>query len=245
MSMKATKFLLGSIALLVLGALAPTSAFASFGGPLNIAPPDQAAVGTQVATNAVGDAAFVWERRSTTPHRVAARTLTAQGVLSPVMVVSPPGLDTTFERVALDAEGDAVFAWEATVGSQDHVQARTLSAAGVLGPVMDLSAPGTDTFGVELAMNASGDAVFTWVLDNPGTEPNRVQVRRLSPAGVLGPIQTITPPRTDVGFADVGVDQAGDAVFVWGLFAQSHPQPDPWTQRGGCPEPDQDPRAPG
>ena len=43
MSMKATRFLFGSIALLVLGALAPTSASASFGAPLNIAPPAQAA----------------------------------------------------------------------------------------------------------------------------------------------------------------------------------------------------------
>ena len=218
MSMKATRFLFGSIALLVLGALAPTSASASFGAPLNIGPPAQGATGTEVATNAAGDAAFVWRRVSTSPHRTVARTLTAQGVLSPVMVVSPPGLDTISERAALDADGDAVLGWEATVGGQDQVQARTLSSAGLLGPVMDLSAPGTDTFGVQLAMNASGDAVFTWVLDNPGTEPNRIQVRRLSPTGVLGPMQTITPPRTNVGFTRVGVDQAGDAVFVWGLF---------------------------
>jgi hypothetical protein len=217
-SMKATKFLFGSIGLLVLGALAPAPASASFGAPLNIASPNQAADGTQVTTNAVGDAAFVWVRKTTTPHRVVGRTLTAEGALSPVMVFSPPGLAATFERVALDADGDAVFAWSSRVGTQDHVQARTLSSAGVLGPVMDVSAPGTDTLSVELAMNASGDAVLAWVLDNPGTQPNRVQVRRLSPAGVLGPIQTITPPRTDVGFTDVGVDEAGDAVFVWGLF---------------------------
>jgi hypothetical protein len=82
---------------------------------------------------------------------------------------------------------------------------------------MDLGPPGMRSFGLELAMNASGDAVFTWELDLPGTEPDRMQARRLSPTGVLGPILAMTPPRSDVGGPDVGVDEAGDAVFVWNV----------------------------
>src|SRR5436305_8211427 len=85
---------------------------------------------------------------------------------------------------------------------------RTLSAAGVLGPVLDLSDPGGDVAQPDVAIDPNGNAAFVWARPN-------AQTRRLS-KGVLGAIHDVSDPGLGgVGTPQVGFDGGGNAVFAW------------------------------
>jgi hypothetical protein len=66
----------------------------------------------------------------------------------------------------------------------------------------------------QIAVDADGDAVFIWDLDNPDS---RIQARARSAAGALSPIQTLTPAGKKGDYPDVAVGPGGYAVFTWRL----------------------------
>jgi hypothetical protein len=176
-----------------------------------------------VAVDPEGNAVFVWRRFDGANWRVQARALSATGVLSPVQTLSQRGEDVQGDQepqVAVDADGDAVFAWSRFDGANWRVQARALSAAGILSPVQTLSDTGQDALDTRVAVDGDGDAVFSWrfgQLVQPSVD--RAQARARSAAGVLSPVQTLSDPGDDIGGSlddpELGVDADGDAVFTW------------------------------
>ena len=70
-------------------------------------------------------------------------------------------------QVAVDADGDAVVVWTRLDGSA-IAQARRISAAGLLGPVLDLSPHGEDASGPQVAIDAGGNAIALWYRSNVG-----------------------------------------------------------------------------
>jgi hypothetical protein len=116
-------------------------------------------------------------------------------------------------QVAVDASGNAVFTWRRSDGTNWRIQARARSAAGALGPVQTLSAAGQNALTPQVAVDANGNAVFTWRRFD-GTHW-RIQSRARSAAGALGPIQTLSAAGRNATLPQLGVDSAGDAVFVW------------------------------
>ena len=93
--------------------------------------------------------------------------------------VSPPA-NAVLSRneqgaLAVDADGDALYTWQVSDGTNRRVQARARSAAGVLGRVRTLSAAGQDARDPQVAAEPDGDAVFTWARSD-GTS-FRVQAR--------------------------------------------------------------------
>jgi hypothetical protein len=79
--------------------------------------------------------------------------------------------------------------------------------------VQTLSAPGQNAGGPQVAVDAAGDAVFTW--DRSDGTYSRVQARARSAAGVLSPVQTLSAPGQHAGAPQVAVDTDGDAVLTW------------------------------
>lgn len=65
-------------------------------------------------------------------------------------------------QVASDADGDAVAVWYRSDGLTRRVQARTISAAGVLGPTRNLSPAGQEAFNPQIASDADGNVVAVW-----------------------------------------------------------------------------------
>ncbi len=163
----------------------------------------------QVASDADGDAVAVWHNDSNS--RVQARSLSAAGVLGPAENLSAAGQEAYFPQIASDADGDAVAVWQRSDGSSDRVQARTISAAGVLEPIKNLSPAGQDAVGAQVASDADGDAVAVWQNDSN----SRVQARSISAAGVLGPIENVSAAGQDASEPQVASDADGDAVAVW------------------------------
>ena len=153
----------------------------------------------------------------------------AGAAFSPPVTLSKPG--ATAPQIASDADGDAVAVWS---NSENRVRARTISAAGVLGPVPTLSAAGQSVAYPQIASDADGDAVAVWRGWDAGSD-YRIQARQISAAGTLGAIETLS------GYVEeapqIASDADGDAVAVWlgfgpGLTWPSRrarsPPPAPW-----------------
>jgi hypothetical protein len=116
-------------------------------------------------------------------------------------------------QVAVDLDGDAVFTWEEFDGTDSRIQARRRSAAGALSPIQTLSAAGQDAHEPQVAVDGAGNAIFTWRRFD-GTN-SRIQARRRSAAGALGPVQTLSAAGQNASQPQVGVDGNGNAIFTW------------------------------
>jgi hypothetical protein len=98
-----------------------------------------------------------------------------------------------------------------------------LLLAGLLFPALAgaaWSAPidvsGQFAYAPQVAIDADGDAVFTWV-HSDGAHA-RIQARVLSAGGALSAVKTISVSGQDAFSPQVGIDADGDAVFTWGLY---------------------------
>ena len=106
---------------------------------------------------------IAWHRWNGEYHSVQARTLSAAGTLgADVIEISDDGEDARGAQVAFDADGVAVVGWTNEGGAFDRVQTRTLSPAGTLGDVADLSNGPNDASDLQLAVEPDGDALYAW-----------------------------------------------------------------------------------
>src|SRR5262245_34537424 len=131
-------------------------------GPVQILSPAGLIVqGTDVAVDSDGDAVVTWaewhEDGSVFPRM---RRLSRTGSLSPAVTLAAAPARAEPPAVSLDRQGDAVLAW----ANDNVVQARTLSAAGTLGPLETVSAdlsPIDRHFTAKVAIDRDGDALVT------------------------------------------------------------------------------------
>jgi hypothetical protein len=206
------------LALIVGSLVARTAAPAEFGPRFLVSGPN--ACNPQVAIDANGDAVFTWDRflPDLDESRIEARRRSADGVFGPIQVVSGHGR-TEAPRLAIDAAGNAIIAWTlATIAGDvlgpEHAQFRTLSAAGALGPIENLTNV-LPAESVRVAMNARGDAIFAWRRYNRFTGRGAIETRTRSRAGALGPIQRLPLAGTNTQAPEVAINGRGEAVFTW------------------------------
>jgi hypothetical protein len=204
------------LALLLVALVAPAPAGAEWSTPINISDAGRNASQAQVAVDADGDAVFTWTRFDGTNFRVQARARSSTGTLSAVKTLSAAGQNAFNPQVAVDTDGDAVFTWQRSDGTNTRVQARARSKAGTLSAVQTLSAAGQDANNPQVAVDADGDAVFTWTRSD-GTKV-RVQAVRRSAAGTLSAVQDLSDAGQDANTPQVAVEGGGDAVFTWIRF---------------------------
>jgi len=195
------------------GALGPVHELGQASGTDDIDP--KAAIDNQ------GDAVFVFTRISGGSNVVLGRRLSAAGVLSPVFQVSGSGQNAGQPDVATDANGDTIITWTNFSFSVNAVQARTMSARGVLGPIRTLSP--SNIFPIaqfpEVAVDQTGDGVVTWARNGGNGEANdQVQARALTVAGSQGPLLNLSDPATRAAEPQVAIDDDGDTTFTWLRF---------------------------
>jgi hypothetical protein len=145
---------------------------------------------------------------------LGAATPSSAGAWTAPLDLSGTGENATTPQVAVDAAGDAVFAWRRHDGTTFRAQARARSSAGVLSTVQTLSPAAQNVFldeALQLGVDADSDAVFTWQDFNTGL----VQARTRSSAGILGPVQTLSDAGQSASPPRIAVDPLGDAAVTW------------------------------
>jgi hypothetical protein len=208
--------------------------------------------GPRIAVDPDGTAVFVWRAPDGTTDcagyqcwRVQTRTRSATGDLTPIETLSDPGRQANSPQVAVDQDGDAVFAWVRRDDTTDcdgaaclRFQTRVRHPDGTLSAVQTLSAAGQNAIDPSLDVDQDGDAVFTWngfdsTTDCVFGQPCfRVYARARSVAGALSTIQTLSAPGQEAYYPEVSVaDPTGDAVFAWSRYDDSADCGPPF---GGC-----------
>jgi hypothetical protein len=177
----------------------------------------------QLAVSPAGAAVYVW--KSSDPDdggsRIEMRARLASGTLIRRQTVSDAFAGEFQPRVAITADGAALFAWRLSNGTKDWLNVRPRSALGGLGDEQTVKvADSPQTLSPpRVAMDADGDAVIAWELfDATGTLPpccDRVQARTRSSTGTLGSVQTLSPAGQSVSGTEVSSDPDGDAVVAW------------------------------
>ncbi len=168
----------------------------------------------EVAVDHAGDAVIVW--RNGTDARIVGRTRDVNGVLGTRTWLSAAGGYAYGPDVDIDSNGDALAGWLRNDGTNDLVQVRPVSAAGVWGADQTLSAAGADALGARLAVDINGDATVTWARWDGAN--NRIEARTRSSAGALGAVLTLSAAGQDASNQEVGVEDNGDGVVVWERF---------------------------
>jgi hypothetical protein len=201
------RLLVSLLAMLVVGAWAPSSAGAAWTAPVTIA--NGEVFTARVGIDRNGDAVFTWVGSDGAHLRIQARVRAATGALGPVKTLSAAGHNARNPQVAVNGDGKAIVTWEAAPNGAKccwRIQARGLSSAGALSPIQTLSRAGHHAFGPQVGLDRAGDAVVTWDTNGP------VQARAISAAGSLGPIQILSETGAD---PSVAVGLLGKAVFAW------------------------------
>jgi hypothetical protein len=177
----------------------------------DLSTPGQEADSPRVALDPAGNAMAVWDRSNGTDDILQASYRPAGGAWQPADDLSAPGQNASFQRVALDGQGNAVAIWRRSDGSNLIVQGSSRPLGGAWRPGQDLSAPGRDARSPLLAIDPAGNAVVVWERGSP-------DIAQAAPFDGAGPVfrGVAVPSR---GFARQRLTFSLDAFDAWSALA--------------------------
>jgi hypothetical protein len=119
-----------------------------------------------------------------------------------------------FPTVAVDRQGDRLFAWaardSAVAGPFHQIQTRIMPYGGAMGTIRTLSPFGPVALWPEVDVDDDGDGAVVWQADS------RVLARRVSRSGTLGTLRTLSPEIPARGAnPNVVVSPDGRALVAW------------------------------
>ncbi|WP_154402566.1 hypothetical protein [Nocardioides speluncae] len=115
-------------------------------------------------------------------------------------------------RIGVAADGDATAVWRAKVGDHYRVATATRPTGGAWSTTTYLSSAVVNSFMPDVEVNASGDAVASWMV-NFGNG-NRLQVARRIDGGAW--TSTLLGPADEaVADPEVGIDASGRVFAAW------------------------------
>lgn len=135
--------------------------------------------------------------------------------MGPIKTVSTKGRRAGGPRIASDARGNAIVAWQQKQASL-RIKARTISAKGGLGHVQTLSSAKRKSEGPTIASDVRGKAIVAWTQSD--SKNWRIRARQISAKGRVGSVKTLSAPAHDSGLTQVASDASGDAMVVWSQF---------------------------
>ena len=124
---------------------------------------------------------------------------------------SPPPLANTSPVVAMDASGTGIVAWVHDLGSGNTVvQARSVSSAGLAGPIQNISGLSLAHAGVSVAIDDNGDAVIAW-------RHGSADIEAATRQGPNGAFTVSVPPLDTAATGDpvTAIDNSGNAIVAW------------------------------
>jgi hypothetical protein len=169
----------------------------------------------QVGMDASGRAFAVWSWYDSTlgQRKLLLRIRSAAGVWGQFATILSSIPNPKQQRLAVNAAGALAVVWNVFDGAHTVVQARFRSAAGAYSAVDTISAPGSDAYEPEVAIDGAGNATAV-MARGPGTPANDYIDVSFRPAA--GPWGASTPLSAVGGYEPhVAMNAAGNAVATW------------------------------
>jgi hypothetical protein len=128
-------------------------------------------------------------------------------------------MDAFSPQVAVDSNGNAIFVWGESdpVTGSTRIQTRLRLAGGTLTApqTLDTESSGGDISNPQLAVDANGNAVYTWAHHFIGGSGQRIETRVRAANGTLTAIQPLSTLGDKATLPQVDVDASGNASYVW------------------------------
>lgn len=156
------------------------SATGGLGATQDLSAPAPIPLTPQVAVSPAAGAIVAWRMPNGGQSYVQATWRPAGGTWGLVTAISPTNANATTFKVAVDADGDAQFAWRRADASASYLQLRRRTAAGALGVAQTITPLDGTALDPDLAVEPDGGAFVTW------TSGDQVHFRRRSADGALG-----------------------------------------------------------
>jgi hypothetical protein len=138
-----------------------------WGAPVDLSPPDRESFTPSVAMDAQGDALAVWDLHSGEERIVQSTTRLAGGDWQSSVDLSQVGENAYSPDLAMDAQGDAVAAWEVERGKDWSVQSVAKPAGeGWQAPVSVSQVTEHGNLFPQVVLDSRGDALAAWELNN-------------------------------------------------------------------------------
>jgi len=182
--------------------------------PVTISDPASATGGARIASDAAGNAVAVWQRFDGSHYRLhASRYLAASGAWTAPVDLSAAGQTAIGASVAADQHGNAIAMWARFVSvSEIAVQtARFSAAAGTWSEVTELLTAPALFASIDLAFDPDGNAVAVFAANGVYWARYDAGTGSWTGPGLMPVIGGLGG-----GSPRVGVDQAGQAIAVWG-----------------------------
>jgi hypothetical protein len=201
---------------------ATRAARGSFSSTINLSADGEPASFSDVAMNAAGDAIVAWPRGPLKAQILQASVRPAGGGFSQPVNLSAAGQDADAARVAIDSAGNAIAVWNRFDGANFIVQAATRPVRGDFSVPIDLSATGRDGVHADLAFDAAGAAIVTWIREDLFKLKSNgvVQMSTLSPGGTFSGPFDVSGAGYDAEYPGLAMNPAGAAIAVWDRATQ-------------------------
>jgi hypothetical protein len=170
----------------------------------------------RVAVDPAGDAVVVWERYNGANYIVEAATKASGTPWLPPQELSAAGRNAFNADVAVDPAGEAVAVWERSNGANQIIETATRAPGAPWLAAKELSVPGEDAFGAQVAVDQAGNAVAAWIRSN-GANDIVEAATKVSGTPWL-PAQELSAAGQNAFSLQIAVNPAGDAVAIWTSF---------------------------
>lgn len=219
--------------LLLLLAFAGRADAGAWGAPVSVSAAGQIANRESIGTDAAGDQVAAWQVYVGGNDEYAVEAAVRSGGAWSAPVELAPAV--RFERepaVAVNASGQAIVAWSSWTGSNNQVEVVRGDVTGTWGAPEIISTPGVNSGGVDVALDAAGQAFATWrqMLEGGYYEPavTTEEGGSWSTPLLLNPSSAYSAEKPIVE-----VDPKGDAVVAWdrneAVEAASRPASGSWS----------------
>jgi hypothetical protein len=187
-----------------------------------------------VAFDSAGNAIVLWRQfvsGQPVVHLNYARYAPNTGWQAPAQASSASG-DLSVERLAVDAQGNAVAVWVLTGsgGSNDKRVFASNLIAGTWSTPLQLSTGSFAARDPQVAITPAGDAIVTWTQLDTGGAANSILSARFV-AGAWLASDLIEQGSANASKPQVAIDSNGNAVVVWNQFDLNTSQTTIWANR--------------
>jgi hypothetical protein len=172
----------------------------------------------RIAMNTGGDAVAAWTVLSNGGVKAAVRP--AGGGWSAPEDVSSAGEGPGEAEVAIDSSGSAFAIWPNYASGEPTMRAATRPAGGPWAPPEGISTEANAFQSYDLEVNAAAGVVATWTRDDGSG--HRVQAAVRPPGGGWAAPDDLSLPGENSGLPELGFDEAGNAVAIWGREVGAH-----------------------
>ncbi len=165
------------------------------------------------AVDPAGNVVVLWWRSNGTHQVIQAASKPAGGAWLAPTTLSLAGQTAYGPDLAFDQAGNAIAVWQReNDGTNFTIQSAGKPAGGAWTAPVDLSLPGQDASGANIALSPTGDAVAVWTID--GGTTSFPQGASKPAGGAWGPPVDLSAPGAVSYASGVAIDAAGNAAAV-------------------------------